>query len=38
MKKRWLLIIIVAIIGITSLFIGIKIEQAAFVHQQSTSL
>jgi heme A synthase len=38
MKKRWLLIIIVALIGITSLFIGIRLEQAAFIHQQSTSL
>jgi len=38
MKKRWLLIIIVALIGITSLFFGIRLEQAAFIHQQSTSL
>jgi hypothetical protein len=38
MKKRWLVVIIVAIIGITSIFIGIRLEQPAFIHQISTSL
>jgi hypothetical protein len=38
MKKRRLFIIILAIIGLTALFIGIKLNQAAFVHQQSTTL
>jgi len=38
MKKRWVLIIILAIIGLAALFIGIKLNQAAFVHQHSTTL
>ena len=38
MKKRWLVIIIVMIIGLAVLFIGVKLEQVALIHHHSTTI
>ncbi|MEO0094156.1 MAG: hypothetical protein ABIK93_08105 [candidate division WOR-3 bacterium] len=38
MKNRWVLVIIGMLIGLVLLSVGIKLENPAFVHQQSTTL